>query len=171
MKTVLVKALLVIAITLPFSAFAQECLDFHKTNCKSMQQTKEDGTIDTDGYVYSEDSRSALMVKGQTSEFKFMIHQGKDYRLSLCASEILGRNIKFELIDFEENTVLYDNSQFEFKREFEFSVMQTRNLKIRIHVPADQEAANAVFGIKAKDTEMGCVGVLIEKMVTPKTGF
>ena len=57
------------------SVFAQNnCLNFHKQKCQSSS---------TSGYIMSNDSRSAMMRKGQTSEFRITIYQGKDYRISV----------------------------------------------------------------------------------------
>ncbi len=171
MKNLSLRLLIITLLALPFSSFAQECLDFHKQKCKSKEVKNPDGTVNTDGYIYSPDSRSALMTKGQKSEFKFTIHQGRDYRLSICGADILGDKIQFQLMDFEEGTLLYDNAGFDYTRDFEFTVKQTRNIKIVITVPNPKVADNNAFALKAKNTEMGCVGVLIETMVTPKTGF
>ncbi len=171
MKNLFQRLLIVMLLALPFTSFAQDCLDYHKVKCKSKEQKNADGTVNTDGYVYSPDSRSALMTKGQKSEFKFTIHQGRDYRLSICSAEILGEKVQFQLMDFEEGTVLYDNAGAGFIREFEFTVKETRNIKIVITIPDDKVAANNAFALKAKNTDMGCVGVLIETMVAPKTGF
>ncbi len=171
MKNLFLRLLVVTLMAMPFTSFAQECLDYHKQKCQSKEQKNPDGTVNVDGYVYSPDSRSALMTKGQKSEFKFTIHQGRDYRLSICAAEILGDKIQFQLMDFEEGTILYDNAGASFSREFEFTVKETRNIKIVVTVPNDKAAANNAFALKAKNSETGCVGVLIETMVAPKTGF
>jgi hypothetical protein len=172
MEKITAKLLLLLMLGLPAISFAQDCVDYHKRNCKSQERKNADGTVNTNWYVISDESRSALMMKGQKSEFRFTIHQGKDFRLSLCAADVLGEKIQFQLVDFEENTVLYDNAQHGYSREFEFTVMRTRNLKIVIILPTDGQATNQTsIGFKAKNTEVGCVGVLIESMVTPKTGF
>lgn len=171
MKILIQRLVILSLLALPFYSFSQECLDFHKQKCKSKEQKNQDGTVNVDGYIYSPDSRSALMNKGQKSEFKFNIHQGRDYRLSICAAELLGTKIQFQLVDFEEGTILYDNSGFDYSREFEFTVKQTRSIKIVIIVPNDKVVDNNAFALKAKNTDMGCVGVLIETMVAPKTGF
>ena len=147
-----------------FSVSAQDCIDYHKKKCKTAQETSN--------YTLSNDSRSALLLKGQTSEFRFLIYQGKDYRIRVCADEILGANIQFKILDYDTNEVLYDNKDYSYVKEFEFTVLQSRTVKIVVAVPDDansEKPKNSDF--RAKPTSMGCVGVLIEDMVTPKKGF
>ena len=133
------------------NVFAQNnCLNFHKTKCQSYASK---------GYIMSNDSRSAIMRKGQTSEFRITIYQGKDYRISVCADETnLGSTVHLRLIDYDTE---------------EFTVVQTRTIKISIEIPEDQtqKAAANTTGLISKSINQGCVGVLIEEMSTPKTGF
>lgn len=156
-----------IASTLLFSAYsiqAQNCVDYHKSACIKAA----DGT----GYTYSDVSRSGLLMKGQTSEFRFDLHQGKDYRITICADPVLGEKIQYQIMDFEENTVLYDNAEFNYAKDFEFTVLTSRNVKIVVTVPADDKTNKSTsIGFKPKPTQMGCVGVMVESMVTPKKGF
>ncbi len=150
----------------PMAISAQECIDYHKTNCKPTQSIA--GSV----YTYCDDSRSALMLKGQQSEFRFQLHQGKDFRITICSDAALGDKIQYQIIDWDENTLLYDNKDYNFERSFEFTVLRTRNVKIVVDIPADSKTTSAnTLGFKAKPTQMGCVGVLIESMVTPKKGF
>lgn len=169
MKKISLKAVALVFALLPFFAFSQDCIEYHKKNCVSKA---EEGKVGGEGYQYNIASKSALMFKGQSSEFRFDIHQGKDYRISICHDPILGKGIFFQIYDFEENTLLYDSQKDNYAKEFEFSVLMTRNIKIVINVPADETTKkNSAYGLKQKNTQMGCVGVLIENMITVKTGF
>lgn len=166
MRLKLLRKLFVIGAFLiaAFSMNAQNCIDYHKSAC----QKAEDGS----GYSYSDVSRSGLLMKGQTSEFRFDLHQGKDYRISICSDPVLGERVKFQIVDFEENTVLYDNEEFNYAKDFEFTVLTSRNVKVVVTVPADDKTQTTTsIGFKPKPTQMGCVGVMVEAMVTPKKGF
>jgi len=67
---------------------------------------------------------------------------------------------------------LYDNKDNSYERTFEFSVLITRNVKIVVTVPADDKTQKTTtIGLKPKPNQMGCIGVLIESMITPKKGF
>ena len=157
---------LAVASLMAVSVSAQNnCLDFHKTKCPSANTT---------GYHMSNDSRSATMRKGQSSEFRITIYQGKDYRISVCSDEsALGSTVHMRLIDYETEELLYDNKDFNYVKEFEFTVVQSRQIKISIEIPEDsaQKAAANTTGFISKNINQGCVGVRIEEMSTPKTGF
>ena len=146
-------------------SFAQRCSKFHKEHCPTAENIY---------YKYHERSRSALFVRGQTSQMYIEVFNGRDYRISVCAEDIFGNTIEFKLIDRYEGTVLYDNTRDNLAQEFEFTVTKTRELIIEIHVPDDSghsQGEHGRDGLVRKDYDMGCVGVLIEHMITPKKGF
>jgi hypothetical protein len=74
--------------------------------------------------------------------------------------------------------LLYDNSQDDFAMDIEFSAESTRKLLLEVEVP-ENGGSGISKGIddkgkgkkKLDTTEMGCIGVLIEHMPTPKSGF
>jgi hypothetical protein len=93
----------------------------------------------------------------------------------MCWDHILGNEIKLKLIDKDTDAVLYDNSTDAYSSEFEFTVAQTRDIYIEISVPGQSanltaEGDDGII-ILEKETEMGCIGVLIEHMITPTKGF
>jgi len=75
-----------------------------------------------------------------------------------------------------QKELLYDNSADNYASELEFSVETTRRLVLEISIP-DGGGSGKSKGIASgkgkmvKSSEMGCVGILIEHMTTPKTGF
>ncbi|MDR2962282.1 MAG: hypothetical protein LBU90_01355 [Bacteroidales bacterium] len=141
------------------------CIDFHKKQCKKQG---------TSSYLMSEASRSAMFLKGQTSEFRLTIYQGKDYRITICSEEVLGENIGMAIVDRETGETLYNNKDYNYVRDFEFTVLMTREIKIVISVPdaGGMKPKGGGGDFRAKDASgVGCLGVLIEEMVTPKKGF
>lgn len=83
-----------------------------------------------------------------------------------------------EIIDKEVKTVLerqkellYDNSQDGFSNEIEFSVETTRRLILEVTIPGGGESTGKSKGKMMKSSDMGCVGVLVEHMTTPISGF
>ena len=163
MKKIIVSSLLFFFCFVAGAQAQSQCIEYHLRKCKNQVETN---------YSVSEASRSALLLKGQTSEFRFLIYQGKDYRITICGDEILGPNLQFQIVDWETNEVLYDNKDYNYVREFEFTVLLSRTIKIVVTVPSDDaNETNASIGFQAKSTAMGCVGVLIEEMITPKKGF
>ncbi len=83
-----------------------------------------------------------------------------------------------EVIEKETKTVvenqkqlLYDNSQDGFSNEIEFSVETTRRLILEVTVPGGGSSTGSAKGKMMKSSDMGCVGLLVEHMTTPISGF
>jgi hypothetical protein len=144
----------------------RKCFGYQRDSCTKSQNLF---------YKVQEDSRSALFLKGQTSQTALTIYNGRDYRISLCWDLVLGSRVQFKLIDRENNAILYDNANDNYATEFEFTVTQTRDIFVEITVLGESLLAksqgNEDIVIVRKDKEMGCVGVLIEHMITPAKGF
>ena len=138
------------------------CLDFQKDHCKYSKNKY---------YQYNEASRSALFIKGQTSKMSYEIFNGRDYRISICNDEALGDTIKFKLIDDETGDILYDNATNNYSKVFEFTVFESRTVSIEIFVPGTNKVENKIHGVLPKNRNTGCIGVLIEHMITPVKGF
>ncbi len=146
------------------SDYKPMCLNYQKNNCKNLENKY---------YHYNESSRSALFVKGETSKMNLEIYNGRDYRISICNDAALGDTIELKLIDSESGDVLYDNANNNYSKIFEFTVFESRTLTIEITVPRESGDINAKknHGVLPKDKHIGCVGVLIEHMITPVKGF
>lgn len=165
--------ILIILFSLPVVLFSQtndysvrKCFGYQRDSCPTSKNIY---------YKINQESRSALFLKGQKSKTVFNIYNGRDYRISLCWDPVLGSQIQFRIIDRETDDVLYDNSTDEFSSEFEFTVTQSREVFIEIGIPGSSALMDAKDDdeliIVRKDKEMGCVGVLIEHMITPTKGF
>lgn len=165
MRNIFVKKVLVLfSLIFPIIASAQDCIDYQK-KCREKKDV-------TTSYSYSDFSRSGLLLKGQVSEFNIDLYQGKDYRITLCYDAVLGEKVQYKIIDYDYGDILYNNADFNFATEFEFTVLQSRKVKIEVSVPADDKTKQTTaIGLKPKPTQMGCVGVLVEFMVTPRKGF
>jgi len=77
------------------------------------------------------------------------------------------------IVTEKQKSILYDNSEDGFSNEIEFSVESTRRLTLEIGIPGGG-AGSSTKGKKGKSmksSDMGCVGVLVEHMTTPITGF
>ena len=170
-----------IAVFTVGTLFAQsECNMYHKKNCD-----EGDGTY----MKYDSQSKSALIGKGQTSEFHLVAYHGLDYRVVVCNEENLGDQLQFKVYEKkkmaveegeeaseEENAstdkayrtvkeLLYDNSTDSYSRMIEFTAENNMRLLIEVTVPGDEGAS------KLKIRETGCVGVLISHIKSNATGF
>lgn len=173
MNSKLLRLVLLLVVMTPLFCSAQTN-DYSKRKCYGYQR---DSCAISKNIYYRvvEESRSALFVKGQTSRIKFTIYNGRDYRVSFCYDKIFGEGIIMSLIDAENGNMLYDNSEDGFATEFEFTVTQTREIYIEISIPGSSDLVDAENNDELifvrKDAEMGCVGILIEHMITPPKGF
>ena len=169
----ILKIILLAIVLCPFFGQAQtndysmrRCWGYHKDSCRTSKNIY---------YRVVDNSRSALFVKGQTSRIKIIIYNGRDYRISFCHDQVLGEGIVMRLIDAENEQTLYDNSEDGFASEFEFTVTQTREIYVEISVPGSSQLSevgdDADLIFVRKDTEMGCIGILVEHMITPVKGF
>lgn len=75
----------------------------------------------------------------------------------------------------KQKSLLYDNTQDNLATELEFSVETTQRLIFEISIPNEggsgKSSVSKGKGKLVKSSDMGCVGILIEHMTTPKTGF
>ncbi|MCC7331865.1 MAG: hypothetical protein IT232_04570 [Flavobacteriales bacterium] len=81
-----------------------------------------------------------------------------------------------KVVEETKKELLYDNANDNFASELEFTVETTRRLIIEIEIPSEGGSGTAKGvaqgkGKLMKSSEMGCVGILIEHMATPKKGF
>lgn len=157
-------------IATTITAFAQthdysrsRCIDYHTTHCE-----KSDNIY----YRPNSASRSALFHKGQKSRTILEAYNGRDYRISICFDEVFEKPVIFRIIDKAYGDVLYDNSKDNFARDFEFTVTQNVELWIEIEVQGESDLnSNQISSIIRRDNNVGCVGVMVEYMVTPRKGF
>lgn len=80
------------------------------------------------------------------------------------------------IVEEIQKELLYDNSADNYATELEFTVETTRRLILEISIPdaggsGKSKGISTGKGKMVKSSEMGCVGILIEHMTTPKTGF
>lgn len=81
-----------------------------------------------------------------------------------------------KVVEESRKELLYDNSADNYATELEFTVETTRRLTLELSIP-DGGGSGKAKGVAQgkgklmKSSEMGCVGILIEHMTTPKQGF
>ena len=138
--------------------------------CNAYHTEKKECPPSTDNFKLNGQSRSALLYKGQKAKVNVIFHDRQDYRISLCPQQILGAEVEFKIKDGKTEEVLYDNSDEDGTLIFEFSCEQTQRMILEIKIPDEGEGSGNKLS-KLKSSTSGCLGVLIEFMATPKTGF
>jgi hypothetical protein len=155
--TTITTAFALLLMLAPALSQAQACHNFHRKNCNASGNAY---------FEYNGQSKSALFKKGQTSELNIIIYKGQDYRVSVCTEPELGNKVEFRLKDSKSGDVLYDNADTDYEQDFEFSCSYSRRIILEVTVP-DGETKEK----RLKPREMACIGVLVEHMTTPKSGF
>jgi hypothetical protein len=141
------------------SVFGQDCIDYHRITCPRANPNPYTEV--------PEGSKSELVLRGELIKVSFHIYQGRDYRMTVC-SEMYNGEVVVKLFDFEDPTMLlYDNTLNEMAQEFEFQVMRSRRVRAEVFVPAKPQQQQA-FGMLTQKVPRGCVGLLLETMVTRK---
>ncbi len=83
--------------------------------------------------------------------------------------EVVDKETK--IVTEKRKELLYDNSQDGFSTEIEFTVESTRRLTVEVTVPGGGSGSGKSKGKMMKSSDMGCVGLLVEHMTTPISGF
>ena len=90
-KIIIVLSILIIGT----AGIAQECSYYHRKNCL------DKGTM---LMKYDSQSKSAILGKGQVSEFHMVAYKNLDYRITVCSEPKLGDQIQFRI--YEKKRVL-----------------------------------------------------------------
>jgi hypothetical protein len=102
-------------------------------------------------YTFNETFNAAQLAPGEEAEVDLTFYSGQEYRLMVCAHQILGE-VNWKLMDATGQT-LFESTPEQPKALFDFKVANTQQLKVHIDVPA-----------KAGSNEMlqvGCVAILV----------
>lgn len=133
---------------------AQDCFDFYKRNYKHNENERF-------AYALNSSSVSLAFTPGESKCIYSELIQGKDYRITIC-SDSLYNGVVSLVIRNDAGTILYDNSQDNFNVNIEFSCRKTNSVEYIITAPNRLDVA--------PETK-GCIGLIIEDMVTPRIGF
>lgn len=135
------------------SLVAQDCFNFYKTNCCPEKSVFP--------YVEHEKSVSFAFSPGDSKCVSVNLIQGKDYRITLC-SDSLYTGVVSLLIRTEMGDVIYDNSSDNFSQSIEFSCRKSNYTEFILTAPNRTDVPE---GLK------GCIGMLVEEIISPKIGF
>lgn len=160
----------VIAVILLMGFSKYSLAQTRERECNQYHTDKKSCSPSTDEFSLNGQSRSARMYKGQKSTLNVIFHDEQDYRITICPADILGEQVEFKIRDGKSQEVLYDNADEDGSMIFEFSCAQTQRMILEIKIPDDGDGATSKLS-KLRSTSSGCLGVLIEYMTTPKTGF
>lgn len=126
---------------LPLGANAQQCKDYVKKKClPNIQPFTQNGQMNM-----------ATLSAGQNSEMNLTFYAGQDYRILVCAEEILG-DVTFRVTDMA-HTVVFDSRENNNPDFWDFKVKNTEQLTVHVDVPKSQSSASV--------PPSGCVSVMV----------
>jgi hypothetical protein len=155
-KIILLSILFLFIFSIENIVFAQNrCKDYVVKKCKFHKNSD---------FQYSWQSRSSEFYKGWNSTFKINVWNGFDYHFAICYNKELG-NVQFKITeDNNDKTLIYDNLTDNYAKDVVLTMGLAKTLIIEIIIPGE--------GSEIKpDSQRYCVGVLVEYMKKPKTGF
>ena len=132
--------LIALVIALAFTSFNAnaQCKGFAKKICK----------LELIPFIHDGNYHAAILTEGEEAELYKTFYAGQKYRLAVCGSDAL-RDIEFQVIDAYKN-VLYDNTEHEMSRIWDFEVEASQQLKITVKVPtSDTESEYPASGCVA----------------------
>lgn len=137
----------------------QDCINYHQNACPKLNPNPYNEV--------PEGCKSALLLRGEQMESVFTIFQCKDYRITLC-SELFNNEVVLKIYDADDGSILlYDNTVNDVAQIFEFQVFNTRRVRAVVSVPKTNTSKKNT-GLLVEKTPRGCVGLLLESMVTRK---
>ena len=146
MKRSLFVSILLVLFTLASMNTYAQCKQFAKNSCK----------VELSPYQHDGNYHAAVLLEGEEAELYKTFYSNTDYRILICGASNLG-NIEFRIVD-GNGKVLYFNKLHEFKRQWDFRLESSQQLKIIVNVPvADgtstepkEGCVSIMFGFKEK---------------------
>ena len=161
-----------IAFAMHAAAQTSDCSNYHSFNCLPSGDSR---------FSINGQSRSAAVKIGEETELNIIVYRGQDYRVSVCNDEKILGQLAIRLVEKmrvakpgpdgktayeEEEKVLWDNTSHDMASSIEFSCTATKRIAVEVNAPGAAERKG-----KRADSDIGCVGILIEHMPSPGIGF
>ncbi len=139
MKRILQVVLLITIIFSVNSVYAQK--KFVKNHCLPVLAP----------FVYNGQLNTATLSEGEVAELVLTFYSGQDYRVLVCAQEVLD-SVEFKLFDTNEN-LIFSNADHDFINYWDFTSNSTQQLVVRVIVPKQE--------IKSEIIQSGYVSILV----------
>ncbi|NNC83155.1 MAG: hypothetical protein HKN79_06225 [Flavobacteriales bacterium] len=131
--------IILLAVMLPSLAFSQ-CRRFTKVKC--LPALGE--------YIPNDNFNSAVLIPGDEAELTMTFYAGQDYRVMVCAEEILG-DLSYKIVNDDGESVF--DSESTDTDHLDFSVANTQQLHMILKVPPRENPNQLIHE--------GCATVLV----------
>ncbi|MGE0088604.1 MAG: hypothetical protein AB7S50_03915 [Bacteroidales bacterium] len=152
------KIVYLILVTLIFSEYClgQPCQGFHLDRVC--------GVSDIGDFKRFGQSRSRLLEPQKTFKYKVVFFGGYDYKVGLCTENTFGP-VHYRIINADDNSVFFDNSDEDYVETVGFTVEKTKNVIFEITLLAKDKKFRDIRDTRA------CAGVVIFWRRVPKEYF
>lgn len=102
-------------------------------------------------FTHNGQLNSATLVAGQKVQLEMTFYSGQNYRIVVCAQDVLGK-VDFRLLDADKN-VVFDSHENNSPDHWDFNLKSTQQLFVEVSVPKS-DAPNGIVS-------NGCVALLV----------
>lgn len=102
-------------------------------------------------FIHNGQLNNVALSPGESAEIELTFYSGQNYKISLCAQEVLG-DVYFK-VKTKEGKEVFDSRNYKSKSSWEFNVEATQNLVVEVITP-ESKSPNALM-------QSGCVAVLV----------
>lgn len=102
-------------------------------------------------FTHNGQLNSATLVSGQKVQLEMTFYSGQNYRVLVCAQDVLGK-VDFRLLDTDKN-IVFDSRENNSPEYWDFNLKSTQQLFVEVEVPK----ADSPNGI----VPSGCVALLV----------
>lgn len=138
------------------SVKSQSCQGFHLNQKCSVPEI--------DGFKRFGQSRSKLVEAKKTFTYNVVLFGGYDYKVGFCTNSDY-EPIHYKIINADDNSVFYDNSNDDYVENVGFTVEKTKNVIFEITILATDKEFRDYTDYRT------CAGIAIFWRRVPKTGF
>lgn len=149
-------SIIILLLFASFLIFGQNCSKYHKSiGCR---------VTNSEGFKPFGQSKSAILDAGKTYKYQVVLFGGYDYKIGLCTEKGF-TPIHLKIINAENQTVFYDNSEDEYTETVGFSNEITKNVIFEVTLMASEMEFRDIGDTRA------CLGVAILWHKIPKMGI
>lgn len=124
-----------------FSPAMAQCTSFIKKKCLP----------NVSPFTHNGQTNSSMLSPGHSVEVGLTIYSGQDYRILVCAEEVLGE-CSFKVMD-QSRKVLFDSKQNDATDFWDFKSRSSQQLIVEVTAPPSESTSSVVAS--------GCVSVLV----------
>lgn len=142
MKTIQIVLIILLTLIFATSTQAQNCKKFAKKECLPELMP----------YLHDGQFNVTTLAPGESAQMYMTFYSGQEYRILVCAEEVLGEKVILKIKDANRN-VIFDNTTNDYLNWWTFSVKSSQQLIIEVTIPS--------LEVEGESEIVGCVSILL----------